>query len=63
LIDDTFTHHFFMHPSPTPDDDLEFQFLLKTVADNLKLHTKREQKDTKLAHIAFHGTKPSVRSH
>jgi len=45
-----------MHPSPTPDDEPEFQFLLETVADNLKLYTKREQKDAKLAIIAFHGT-------
>jgi len=43
LIDDAFAYHFFMHPSPTPDDELEFQFLLETVADNLKLHTKRER--------------------
>jgi len=35
LIDDTFAYHFFMHPSLTPDDEPEFQFLLKTVADNL----------------------------
>ena len=57
LIDDTFAHHFFVHPSPTPDDEPEFQFPLETVADNLKLHTKREQKDAKLARIAFHGLK------
>jgi len=56
LIDDTFACHFFVHPSPTPDDEPEFQFLLETVADNLKLHAKREQKDAKLALIAFHGT-------
>jgi len=56
LIDDTIAYHFFMHPSPTPDDEPEFQFLLETVADNLKLYTKREQKDAKLARIAFHGT-------
>jgi len=56
LIDDTFAYHFFMHPSPTPTDEPEFQFLLETVADNLKLYTKREQKDAKLARIAFHGT-------
>jgi len=37
LIDDTFAYHFFIHPSPTPDDEPEFQFLLKTVAENLKL--------------------------
>jgi len=45
-----------MHPSLTPDDEPEFQFLLETVADNLKLYTKSEQKDAKLARIAFHGT-------
>ena len=56
LIDDAFACHFFMHPSPTPDDEPEFQFPLETVADNLKLHTKREQKDAELARIAFHGT-------
>jgi len=56
LIDDTFAHHFFVHPSPTLDDELEFQFLLETVAHNLKLHAKREQKDAKLARIAFRGT-------
>jgi len=56
LIDDTFAYHFFMHPSPTPDDEPEFQFLLETVADNLKLYSKREQKDARLARIAFHGT-------
>jgi len=56
LIDDTFAYHFFMYPSPTPDDEPEFQFLLETVVDNLKLYTKRKQKDAKLARIAFHGT-------
>jgi len=56
LIDNAFAYHFFMHPSPAPDDDPEFQFLLETVADNLKLYTKQEQKDAKLACIAFHGT-------
>jgi len=56
LIDDAFAYHFFMHPSPTSSDDPEFQFLLETVADNLKLYTKRKQKDAKLARIAFHGT-------
>jgi len=45
-----------MHPGPTPDYEPEFQFLLETVADNLELHTKRKQKDTKPARIAFHGT-------
>jgi len=49
LIDDAFAYNFFMHSSPTPDDEPEFQFLLETVADNLKLYTKREQKDAKLA--------------
>jgi len=39
LIDDTFTYHFFRHPSPTPDDEPELQFLLETVADNLKLYS------------------------
>jgi len=56
LIDDAFAYHFFMHPNPAPDDDPEFQFLLKTVTDNLKLYTKCKQKDAKLASIAFHGT-------
>jgi len=56
LLDNAFAYHFFIHPSPAPDDDPEFQFLIETVADNLKLHTKREQKDDKLARIAFHGT-------
>jgi len=56
LIDDEFAYHFFMHPSPTSDDDPEYQFLLETVADNLKLYTKCKQKDAKLARIAFHGT-------
>jgi len=56
LIDDEFPYPFFMHPSPTPDDEPEYQFLLETVADNLKLHTKCKQKDAKLARIVFHGT-------
>jgi len=56
LIDDNFAFHFFMDSNPAPVDDLEYQFLLETVADNLKLYTKREQKDAKLAWIAFHGT-------
>jgi len=60
LIDDEFVYHFFTHPSLTSNDEPEFQFLLKTVADNLKLYTKRKQKDAKLARIAFHGTAPAA---
>jgi len=56
LIDDEFVYHFFMHPSLTSGADPECQFLLETVADNLKLHAKCKQKDAKLACIAFHGT-------
>jgi len=56
LLDDDFHFHFFMDSNPAPVDDSEYQFLLETVADNLKLYTKREQKDAKLARIAFHGT-------
>lgn len=55
IFDDTFGYHFFMSHSPAPDD-LNCQFLINTVADNLKLFTKREQADAKLARIAFHGT-------
>ena len=44
-----------MDSSPSFDDE-QHQFILDTVADNLKLYTKREQADAKLARIAFHGT-------
>jgi len=56
LLDDAFAYHFFMNPSLSPDDETEYQFLLNRVADNLKLYTKHEQEDAKLACIAFHGT-------
>jgi len=56
LLDDDFAFHFFMDSNPAPVEHSEYQFLLETVADNLKLYTKREQKDAKLARIAFHGT-------
>jgi len=44
LIDDAFACHFFVHPSPTPDDDVEFQFPLKTVTQPQVAHQTRTER-------------------